>query len=71
MNGRTVTAEYLEGIREGRGYLRRFNPGRDEIRELIGNIESTLRGFRGGPVADLLRGERDFWRNQLRKGVEG
>jgi hypothetical protein len=70
MKPRTVTAEYVDGIREGRSYLRRFNPGRAEMRELLANIESTLRGFRGGPVAEMLRGERDFWRNQMRTGTE-
>lgn len=65
--GATVTAEYLAGIAEGRSYLRRFRPTPDEMRDVLRNTVETLRGFRSGPVADLLRGERDFWRSQLKK----
>lgn len=68
---RTVSAEYLDGIREGRDYLRRFQPTRDDMQRLLENCSDTLRGFNGGPVADLLRGERDFWRHQLAKRDDG
>lgn len=65
----TVTDSYLMGIREGREYLKRYNPTADEAREVLANIESTLRRGFGSEVAEMLRGERDFWRNQLAKGL--
>lgn len=65
-----VTQEYLAGIREGREYLKRFKPDLADARAVLANVESTLKGFTG-PVGDMLRGERDFWRNQIRKGLIG
>lgn len=68
---KTVSESYLMGIREGREYLKRFTPNLQDARDVLANIESTLRwGFSGGgEVADMLRGERDFWRNQIKKGL--
>jgi len=61
----TITAEYLDGIREGRSMLRQF-PDTDPAAALA-NVEATIRsGFpASSPVGQLLRGERDFWRGQL------
>lgn len=62
----TVTAEYLDGIREGRAMLR-ADPTCDK-RAILANVEATIKGFAASsPVGQLLRGERDFWRNQIRK----
>ncbi len=57
---------YIEGIKEGRQLLK-ANPNytRDDIEAIITNVKSTLKGFTG-EVADMLRGERDFWINQLK-----
>lgn len=62
-----VTAEYLAGIRDGREYLRRFNPGLDEMRQILANIRETAHSFGPGEVKDMLKGERDFWTNQIKK----
>lgn len=62
----TVSPHYIEGIKEGRASLTKHGMGiaRDELR----NLESTIRGFdAASPVGQMLRGERDFWRNQLRR----
>ena len=68
----TITHAYILGIKEGRALLTATpDLDRTEIRDILDNITSTLkRGF-SGDVADMLRGERDFWRNQLgeEKGV--
>lgn len=62
-----VSESYLTGIRDGREYKRRFNPGLFAMREVLRNIEQTLHGFKSGPVAEHLRGERDFWKNQIKE----
>lgn len=68
MANRTVTEEYLEGIREGRDYLKAH--GSDDARALLDNLERTARRFDAqSPVGQMLRGERDFWRNQTKKGI--
>lgn len=60
------TEAYIMGIKEGRQLLT-ANPDytREDIQAIIANIKSTLRGF-SGDVAEMLRGERDFWVNQLK-----
>jgi hypothetical protein len=66
-----ITQAYIMGIKEGRALLTAC-PGLDrvEILDILDNITSTLkRGF-SGDVADMLRGERDFWKNQLKEGVK-
>jgi hypothetical protein len=57
------TEAYIMGIKEGRELLK-ANPDID-IEAVIANIKSTLQGFTG-EVAEMLRGERDFWINQLK-----
>ena len=70
MNGQTVSQEYLLGIRDGREYKKRFDPGLSEMRSLVSNIEETMRTFSAGPVKEYLKGERDFWKNQIKKELE-
>lgn len=70
-----VSEEYLEGIREGRAALRRMQAESPET--LLEDAQSeldcctrTARQFDAqSPVGQLLRGERDFWRNQLKRGL--
>ena len=66
---KAYTQEYLLGVRDGREYLNRFRPTLFDQREIVRNLEQTLKGF-SGPVAEHLRGERDFWKNQIRKGLK-
>lgn len=75
----THTAEYIAGITDARATLRRIQSGQDAtyrpdelpefMREELAGIERTIRSGFGpsSPVGQMLRGERDFWRNQLRK----
>jgi len=61
----TVSQYYIEGIKEGRATFERngLAVAQDELR----NLDSTIKGFdASSPVGQMLRGERDFWRNQLR-----
>ena len=65
---KTVSQSYLMGIREGREYLKHFKPDLDAMQGVLANIKSTLRMGFSGEVGDMLRGERDFWINQIKKG---
>jgi hypothetical protein len=66
-----ITQEYLEGIKEGRAYLLKFQPDIQRMQLILRSIERALTEIQAespsGAVADLLRGERDFWRNQIKK----
>ena len=64
--GQVLTQEYIDGICEGREYKKRFNPDRQDIDRIIQNIRETMKMFSGGPVKDMLRGELDFWKNQIK-----
>lgn len=67
MTGKTVTAEYIAGIREGREWLKLY--GMEDAQENLDNLTRTCRMFEASnPVGQMLRGERDFWRNQIKKG---
>lgn len=63
----TVSPYYIDGIKEGRAALKQhgMSIAHDELR----NLDSTIRrGFdASSPVGQMLRGERDFWRNQLKR----
>lgn len=63
----TVTAEYLDGIREGRATFKR--EGADNAAIHLNNLNLTIAsGFAASnPVGQFLRGERDFWRNQINR----
>lgn len=63
--GNMVTQEYLEGIREGRAWLRAH--GSEDAALHLDNLNRTIKGFSASsPVGQRIRGERDFWRNQLK-----
>lgn len=70
---KTVTESYLDGIREGRKAFNANCKGKSaaEIREWaeteIDNLNRTAKTFSAGPVKDSLKGERDFWKNQIKK----
>ena len=65
---KTVTAEYLMGIREGRETLNKYGTQHITIDERIENIRSTMKGFSANTaVGQMLRGELDFWRNQQKR----
>lgn len=61
----TYTQYYIEGIKEGREYLNKY-PDTDPA-EMVSSLKATLAGFSGSsPVGQMLKGERDFWINQIR-----
>lgn len=65
MTSKTVTQEYLMGIREGRQALRTY--GMSVASAHLDNLNRTIKNFdASSPVGQMLRGERDFWRNQIK-----
>jgi hypothetical protein len=72
MPTQTVTEAYLLGINEGRDF-QRDTLARGEtidrafVTDHIATIERVMaKGF-ASTMRDFMRGERDFWRNQLKK----
>jgi len=60
-----VSAEYIMGIKDARSYFDQHG-GTDAV-EVLANLNSTIKGFSANtPVGQMLRGERDFWKNQIR-----
>jgi hypothetical protein len=63
-----VPAMYIEGIKEGRAMFSKH--GADIAHAELGNLNRTIKGFdAGSPVGQMLRGERDFWRNQIKRAA--
>lgn len=76
---KTVTAEYLAGITDARQSFRKVQSDQDAtyrasevgefVREELAGIERTIKGFPAStPVGQMLRGERDFYRAQIKRG---
>lgn len=74
MNAGTVSAAYLLGIREGREILN-FNRADFDAnplqfsREMLASVNSVRRQGFAGDMAEFMKGERDFWRNQISKAL--
>ena len=70
---KTITQAYLRGIREGRETLQQFE--RDGIANLetaraaLANCKELLGMGFADEMRDSFRGERDFWKNQIKKGL--
>ena len=65
MTNKTVTQEYLMGIHDARQLFLRY--GAEDAHEYLDSINLTLKAFSASsPVGRMLRGERDFWRNQIK-----
>lgn len=68
-----VSQAYLLGIREGRALLRTLQrdgiANGDTFRAALANAQAQLRQGFAGEMRDALRGERDFWRAQVRHQV--
>lgn len=60
------TQAYILGIQEGRALLTATpDLDRADMIDILDNITSTLKRGWSAEVADMLRGERDFWKHQL------
>lgn len=67
----SYSMEYLDGIKAGRELKRVNNPDLVDMRDYLRNCEATMREFSAGPVRDMLKGVRDFWRNQIKLAMCG
>ena len=68
MKTKTVTVPYIDGIKEGREVFKR--EGMSNAAAHLDNLNRTVKGFAAGtPVGDMLRGERDFWINQMKRAA--
>ena len=63
---KTVSPHYIDGIKEGRDVFQR--EGLEYAAQYIENLRSTIkRGLPAShPVGQMLRGELDFWLNQVK-----
>ena len=63
----TVSQHYINGISDAREEYEAY--GMEDAADRLANIESTLKRFAGADseMGQYLRGERDFWRNQIKK----
>jgi hypothetical protein len=65
MASKTVTQEYLLGIVDARAVFRA--EGMSDAHAHLDNLNRTIKLFAASsPVGQMLRGERDFWRNQIK-----
>lgn len=64
-----VTAEYVSGIADARALWRALSEDERtaDAAAYLAGTEATMRRFSAGPVKEHLRGERDFWRAQVRR----
>ena len=75
MTLQTVSSSYLDGIREGRELLKVWQAeGPVDVpalaRASLVTLDRLCRQYGAqSPVGQMLRGERDFWRNQIKKGA--
>ena len=61
-----ITDCYILGIKEGREYMRTH--GTEDAAAHIENCNTTIARYpRGSMLAEMARGERDFWANQIEK----
>lgn len=69
-NKKQVSEYYLEGIKEGRAWLRKH--GLEDAQSHLDNILATSKQFDAkSPIGQILMGERDFWRNLIDNPKEG
>ena len=65
MTSKTVTQEYIMGIVDARAVFRAEGLG--DAHAHLDNLNRTIKYFdASSPVGQKLRGERDFWRNQIK-----
>lgn len=63
---KTVSEEYIMGIQEGREAFKAH--GMEDAQERLEGLERLCKAFAASnPVGQMMRGERDFWRNKLKK----
>lgn len=73
MADQTVSEAYVLGIRDERQLLNeakaRGEYDRDFALAVLDSVRQTMRQGFSGEMRDYMRGSRDFWANQIKKGV--
>lgn len=66
----TVTDSYLMGIQEGRQFLRDHGPfSQADMSRIFDNLNALcLSHDADSETGQMFRGERDFWRDQIKRG---
>ncbi len=60
-----VAQEYIDGILEGSKAFKLY--GMEDAQERLAGLDRLCKQFdASNPVGQMMRGERDFWRNKLR-----
>lgn len=61
-----ISDAYILGIKEGRSFLSN-NPGmtKDDMQSAMANCSSNMASH-SQPMKDIFKGQRDFWRNQIK-----
>jgi hypothetical protein len=67
---KTVSAEYLMGIRDGQELFDLAKPDLAMMEKFLANTIAMLEEFATSPVKDILIGERDFWRHMIKLEIE-
>lgn len=64
-----VTEAYLLGIKEGRNHLNNFPELINDIETMqtIAYSSTVLAKNSSGEMKEFHKGDRDFWRNQIKK----
>lgn len=67
MKQQTISQAYALGISEGRALLKE-NPGftRADMQRCMENASDCMRTH-GGDMREAFKGQRDFWKNQIKK----
>lgn len=58
---------YVLGIAEGRQIFKRFNPSLEEMKAHLESCSRMTGPSEPEASRNLNRGERDFWKNQIKK----
>lgn len=61
-----ITQEYLEGLKDGRAFMQAYQPSFEEMLEILDNLNNSMKNFSAGPVKEMMKGERDFWKFQIK-----
>lgn len=64
---KNVTQEYILGITEGRSLLKSTPHSITDMQRHVDNIGTLLSRRPSKEMGDTYRGERDFWKNQIKK----
>lgn len=66
---KNATQEYILGITEGRSLLKSTPHSIADMQRHVDNIGTLLSRRSSKEMGDTYRGERDFWKSQIKKAM--